>query len=69
MLFFFSKLQRIRYLIGPDGKENVPHREWLLVYDRVLNEVKDELAQKGRADEFIGSKVMLQSYSKIATTT
>ena len=44
-------------MIGEDGEDNVPHRDWLLVYDRVLREVKDELAKQGRQDEFVGSKV------------
>ena len=45
-------------MYGADGHENVPHREWLVVYDRVLNEVKAELSAAGRADAFVGSKVI-----------
>ena len=45
-------------MYGADGHENVPHREWLVAYDRVLNEVKAELAAAGRADAFVGSKVI-----------
>ncbi|GBE89111.1 Adenosine deaminase CECR1-A [Sparassis crispa] len=45
-------------MIGADGKEDVPHREWLIIYDRVLNEVKDELKRQGREDEFVGSKII-----------
>ena len=48
-------------MIGADGEENVPHREWLIAYDRVVNEVKAELAKQGRADEFVGSKVHTQT--------
>ena len=44
-------------MIGADGEENISHREWLITFDRVVNEVKVELARLGRADEFIGSKV------------
>lgn len=44
-------------MIGADGQENVPHREWLLVYDEVIAGVKRELAAQGRSDEFVGSKV------------
>ncbi|RPD64538.1 Metallo-dependent hydrolase [Lentinus tigrinus ALCF2SS1-7] len=47
-----------KYMIGPDGQENVPHREWLLAYDRVMKEVKEEFAKQGRADAFIGSKII-----------
>ena len=30
---------------GPDGQENIPHREWLISFDRIFNEVK--AAQSG----------------------
>lgn len=46
-----------RYMTGPDGKENVPHREWLIMYDRVVKDVKEELRPQGREDEFVGSRV------------
>lgn len=44
-------------MTGPDGEENIPHREWLIMYDRVMNEVKEELKRQGREHEFVGSKV------------
>lgn len=44
-------------MVGEDGQENVPHREWLLIFDRVLNEVKAEMTRQGREDEFIGARV------------
>jgi adenosine deaminase CECR1 len=44
-------------MVGEDGKENVPHRDWLLTFDRVLNEVKADMKQQGRGDEFIGARV------------
>ncbi|KAI0707925.1 Metallo-dependent hydrolase [Earliella scabrosa] len=50
-----------KYMIGEDGEDNVPHRDWLLVYDRVLREVKDELEKQGRQDEFVGSKIIYSS--------
>ncbi|KAM5538028.1 hypothetical protein V8D89_008225 [Ganoderma adspersum] len=56
----------IRYLIGADGVENVPHREWLIAYDRVVNDVKVDLAKQGRADEFVGSKII---YSALRNCT
>jgi adenosine deaminase CECR1 len=46
-------------MIGEDGRENVPHRDWLLTFDRVLNEVKAEMKQRGREGEFIGARVSL----------
>ena len=45
-------------MIGEDGRDNVPHREWLVAYDRIINEVKAELASQGRADAFVGSRVI-----------
>lgn len=40
-----------------NGQANVPHREWLLDFDRVLKELKEEMKDQGREDEFIGAKV------------
>jgi len=42
-----------------DGQESVPHREWLIMFDRVVKEVKAEMEQKGRGGEFIGAKVFI----------
>lgn len=52
-----------RYMIGEDGKENIPHRAWFQIYERVLDEVREELKAQGREDEFVGSKV-----TKISST-
>lgn len=46
-----------RFMYGPDGKNNVPHRGWISIFERVLNEVKEAMARKGRADEFFGARV------------
>ena len=43
---------------GEDGKENVPHRVWFEIYDRVLNEVKASMRAQGREDEFVGSRII-----------
>ena len=43
--------------ISADGQENVPHREYLRVFDQVVNEVKAELKSQGREDDFIGARV------------
>jgi hypothetical protein len=40
-----------------DGQESIPHREWLIMFDRVVNEVKAEMEPKGRGGEFVGAKV------------
>ncbi|KAI0700006.1 Metallo-dependent hydrolase [Cytidiella melzeri] len=47
-----------RNIFSEDGKENVSHRTMLLEYDRILNEVKQEMRQQGREDEFFGSKII-----------
>lgn len=46
-------------MFGADGQENIPHREWLLDFDRVMNQVRAEMKQQGREDEFIGAKVSI----------
>lgn len=53
-------------MIGPDGQDNIPHREWLLLFDRVLNEVKAEMKSQNREDEFIGARII---YSTIRFIT
>lgn len=42
---------------GADGQENISHREWLIMFDRVVKEVKAEMEQKGQGGGFIGAKV------------
>lgn len=44
-------------MIGADGLENVPHRDWIIAFDRVLNEVKAHMKSLGREDEFFGARV------------
>jgi adenosine deaminase CECR1 len=46
-----------RHMYGADGQENVPHREWLVMFDRVINQVKAEMVEMGRPNDFIGAKV------------
>ncbi|RPD64539.1 Metallo-dependent hydrolase [Lentinus tigrinus ALCF2SS1-7] len=47
-----------KQMVGADGEENVPHRIWFQMYERILNEVKASLAAQGRADEFVGSRII-----------
>ena len=47
-----------RHMVDADGKENVPHCVWVQMYERVLDEVKTSLEAEGRADDFIGSKII-----------
>ncbi|KAF8891209.1 hypothetical protein BD779DRAFT_1670856 [Infundibulicybe gibba] len=44
-----------KHMIGADGQENIPHREWLIMFDRVLEEVKESMKQQGHS-EFIGAR-------------
>ncbi|KAG5654129.1 hypothetical protein H0H81_007181 [Sphagnurus paluster] len=53
-------------MVGEDGQENVPHREWLIMFDRVLNEVKASMKAQGREGEFIGARII---YSTIRFIT
>lgn len=46
-----------RYMVGFDGQENVPHREWVRMFEQAFKEVKEELAQQGRGHELLGAKV------------
>ena len=50
--------QGTRFVVDADGNENVPHRVWVQMYERVLDEVKTSLEAEGRADDFIGSKII-----------
>ena len=47
----------VRHMYGADGQENVPHREWLATFDRVVNQVKAEMVELDRPNDFIGAKV------------
>lgn len=57
MMFARTINQLYRNMFGADGQENVPHREWLIIFEKVLNEVKAEMKQQGREGEFLGAKV------------
>lgn len=46
-------------MVGADGQENIPHRDWIRVFKEVMEEVKEEMRQQGREDEFIGGKVCI----------
>ena len=49
-----------RFMTGADGLENIPHREWLVVFDRILSEVKEYSKQQG--NDFVGAKVRCPSF-------
>jgi adenosine deaminase CECR1 len=44
-------------MVGADGQENIPHREWVEMFGNIMNEVKVDMKKKGREDEFIGARV------------
>ncbi|KXN92283.1 Adenosine deaminase CECR1-A [Leucoagaricus sp. SymC.cos] len=45
-------------MFGADGRANVSHREFLSVFNEVLNEVKAELKGQGQENKFIGARVI-----------
>ncbi|PPQ99222.1 hypothetical protein CVT24_009241 [Panaeolus cyanescens] len=54
------------FMIGADGQDNVPHREWLVMFEQAIKDVKAELSAQGRDGEFLGAKVI---YSTIRFIT
>lgn len=49
------------------GQDTIPHCEWLIMFEKVVNEVKDDLKKQGREDEFVGAKVMHMSAQSCRT--
>lgn len=47
-----------KYMIGPDGERDVPHKEWLSMFQDVLVEFNGSLGTQGKDDEFIGAKII-----------
>ena len=45
-------------MIGEDGEENVPHRVWFQIFERILDEVRATMRARGREDEFVGAKII-----------
>lgn len=56
-------------MCGADGQNNVPHRVWLQVFEKVMNEVKDEMMQQGRGGEFLGARVRIFLFRFLAGLT
>ena len=48
------------------GEQRVPHREWLIDFDQIVNEVKEEMKSRGRENEFIGAKIIYTTVRVIA---
>ncbi|KAF7360394.1 Adenosine deaminase CECR1-A [Mycena venus] len=57
----------MEYMVGEDGMQNVPHREWLLMFDEVQNALKEELKQQARESEFIGARIIYTTLRFITT--
>jgi hypothetical protein len=46
-----------RHMVGPDGQENIPHRAWVLMFEEAVSDIKAEMRELGREDEFCGARV------------
>lgn len=46
-------------MYGADGQQNVPHRMWLQIFEKVMNDIKEEMIQQGRGGEFLGARVRI----------
>ncbi|KAI0780406.1 Metallo-dependent hydrolase [Trametes elegans] len=55
-----------KYIIGADGKKDVYHRAWLELYDNIIEDIKLEMRNQAREDEFVGSKII---YTVLRTIT
>lgn len=46
-----------RLMYDENGEQTIPHREWVILFNDVVKEVKAEMEAAGRGDEFVGAKV------------
>ena len=47
-------------MVGLDGEENVPHSQWVRIFGEVVDEIKQEMKDRGRDDDVGGARVCLQ---------
>ncbi|KAG8740307.1 hypothetical protein FRC12_016039 [Ceratobasidium sp. 428] len=47
-----------RFGIFEDGSKSMEHRDWLIIFDEAVNEVKAIVKGQGREDDFIGAKII-----------
>lgn len=47
----------LRTYVSASGNDDVTHRDFLIAFERIVNEIKAEMAAQGRHDEFVGAKV------------
>ncbi|ELU42785.1 adenosine deaminase [Rhizoctonia solani AG-1 IA] len=45
-----------------DGSETLSHRDYLILFDEAIQEIKDRMRSEGRDDEFVGAKEKLRWY-------
>lgn len=50
-------------MIGTSGEDDFTHRDWLATFGEVIEEVKQEMKNAGRDDEFVGAKVCSFNFS------
>lgn len=59
-IHFFFKTMR-----AANGRDTISHREWILIFERVLREVRDDLALQGRQNEFAGAKIIYTTRRRV----
>ncbi|KAF9051221.1 Metallo-dependent hydrolase [Hymenopellis radicata] len=47
-----------KHLIRAEGVADVTHRDFLLLFDSIVKEVKAEMEQQGKGDQFVGAKII-----------
>ena len=47
-----------RLTVRENGQRDFTHREWVAMFERVLNEFKDEMKAQNRSDEFFGARII-----------
>ncbi|KAG8985373.1 hypothetical protein FRB94_003803 [Tulasnella sp. JGI-2019a] len=45
-------------MVRTNGEDDLSHREWLEIFNKVIEEVREEMKVQGRDDEFVGAKVI-----------
>ncbi|KAF8598475.1 adenosine deaminase-related growth [Ceratobasidium sp. AG-I] len=44
--------------IREDGSENLVHRDWMVLFNEAIEEVKASMKEQGRGDEFVGARII-----------
>jgi len=48
----------LKFLVDANGEETVSHRDLVVTFDEVVQEVKDEMNRQGRPEAFIGARII-----------